>query len=156
MQILKTRWTIPLFSLVLGLAMLAVEWIGGSPGAGVGSLGVMVAFGAILLLGGRSETVRGLRGDGRDERFRQIDVTATAIAGLIVGFRVWDHAVVQRRHHPVEDFLVHRGVKNTSRPRDLAHLRRVARGHSGAPYTWLGAVAGATYLVAVVVLRVRG
>ena len=127
MQILKTRWTIPLFSLVLGLAMLAVEWIGGSPGAGVGSLGVMVAFGAILLLGGRSETVRGLRGDGRDERFRQIDVTATAIAGTAVIAAI------------IIGFLV-----------------EVARGHSGAPYTWLGAVAGATYLVAVVVLRLRG
>ena len=54
----------------------------------------MTIFGAIILLGGRSETIRGLRGDGRDERFRQIDLAATAIAGLavitaiIVGFLV--------------------------------------------------------------------
>jgi hypothetical protein len=27
-------------------------------------------------------TIRGLRGDGRDERFRQIDIHATAIAGI--------------------------------------------------------------------------
>lgn len=27
----------------------------------------MVAFGALILFGGRSETIRGLRGDGRDE-----------------------------------------------------------------------------------------
>jgi len=44
----------------------------------------MAAFGAAVLLGGRSETVRGLRGDGRDERFRQIDLHATALAGLAV------------------------------------------------------------------------
>ena len=42
------------------------------------------AFGALILLGGRSETIRGLRGDGRDERFRQIDMVATAIAGIVV------------------------------------------------------------------------
>ena len=34
----------------------------------------MTAFGALILLGGRSETIRGLRGDGRDERFRKIDI----------------------------------------------------------------------------------
>jgi hypothetical protein len=44
----------------------------------------MTAFGALILVGGRSETIRGLRGDGRDERFRQIDIHATAIAGLAV------------------------------------------------------------------------
>jgi hypothetical protein len=42
----------------------------------------MTAFGALILFGGRSETVRGLRGDGRDERFRQIDMHATALAGI--------------------------------------------------------------------------
>ena len=41
-----------------------------------------------------SETVRGLRGDGRDERFRQLDLQATALAGgtvlaaIIVAFAV--------------------------------------------------------------------
>ena len=38
-------------------------------------------FGLIVLLRpGRSETVRGLRGDGRDERFAQIDLQATALS----------------------------------------------------------------------------
>jgi hypothetical protein len=36
------------------------------------------------LLAGRSETVRGLRGAGRDERFAQIDLQATALSGLAV------------------------------------------------------------------------
>jgi hypothetical protein len=45
------------------------------------SLAVLAAFGLIILLAGRSETVRGLRGDGRDERFAQIDLNATALSG---------------------------------------------------------------------------
>ena len=42
------------------------------------SLAIMVAFGAVILFGGSNETIRGLRGDGRDERFHQIDIHATA------------------------------------------------------------------------------
>jgi len=54
------------------------------PLGGLGSLAIMTAFGALLLIGGRSETIRGLRGDESDERFRQMDVHASAIAGLTV------------------------------------------------------------------------
>jgi hypothetical protein len=64
--------------------MLAAQWYGEHPQAGLGSLAIMSAFGALVLFGGRNETIRGLRGDGRDERFRQIDLIATAIAGLAV------------------------------------------------------------------------
>jgi hypothetical protein len=32
----------------------------------------------------------------------------------------------------------------------------LAGGHSGAPYTWLAAVFGLTYLAALTVLRLRG
>jgi hypothetical protein len=45
--------------------MLVAFWIGGNPDDGVRSLGIMAAVGALLMLGGRSETIRGLRGDGR-------------------------------------------------------------------------------------------
>ena len=127
MQITRSKWFLPLFAALLGLVMLAAEWIGGKPGAGVTSLAIMVVFGALVLLGGRSETIRGLRGDGRDERFRQIDLQATALSGLAVIV-----AII------------------------VAFVVEVARGHDGGPYTWLGAIAGAAYLLAVVVLRLRG
>jgi hypothetical protein len=127
MQLTRSKWFLPLFAVALGVAMLAVEWIGGSPVGGLIALGVMTAFAVLVLLGGRSETVRGLRGDGRDERFRQIDVAATAIAGVVV----------------ITAIIV-------------AFMVEVARGHDGSPYTWLGAIAGLAYLVAVVVLRLRG
>jgi hypothetical protein len=78
MQMTKTKWFLPLFAVALGLVMLAAQWVGGNPGSGLVSLGILTAFGTLILLGGRSETIRGLRGDGRDERFRMIDVHASA------------------------------------------------------------------------------
>jgi hypothetical protein len=127
MQISKSKWYLPIFSVLLGFVILAAQSIGGDPGGGLISLAIMTAFGALVLFGGRSETIRGLRGDGRDERFRQIDIHATAISGLVV----------------ITAIIV-------------AFLIELAQGHSGEPYTWLGAVAGLSYLAAVGVLRVRG
>ena len=127
MQLNKSKWFLPLFAVALGVAMLAAMWIGGDPETGLYSLAVMAAFGVLVLLGGRSETIRGLRGDGRDERFRQLDLVATAIAGLAV----------------ITAIIV-------------AFLVEVARGHEGSPYSWLGAIGGIAYLIAIAVLRLRG
>ena len=125
--ITRSKWFLPAFSLVLGLVMLAVSWLGGSPGQGVISLAVLAAFGLIILLAGRSETVRGLRGDGRDERFAQIDLQATALSGLAV----------------IVALIV-------------AWLVATARGQSGSPYDWLLAIGGLAYLLAVAWFRWRG
>ena len=125
--ITRSKWFLPAFSLVLGLVMLAVSWLGGSLGQGLISLAVLAAFGLIILLAGRSETVRGLRGDGRDERFAQIDLQATALSGLAV----------------IVALIV-------------AWLVATARGQSGSPYGWLLAIAGLTYLLAVAWFRWRG
>jgi hypothetical protein len=126
-SITRSKWFLPAFSLVLGLVMLAVSWLGGSPGEGVISLAVLAAFGLIILLAGRSETIRGLRGDGRDERFAQIDLQATALSGLAV----------------IVALIV-------------AWLVATARGQSGRPYDWLMAIAGLTYVLAVGWFRWRG
>jgi len=125
--ITRSKWFLPAFSLVLGLVMLAVSWLGGSLGQGLISLAVLAAFGLIILLAGRSETVRGLRGDGRDERFAQIDLQATALSGLAV----------------IVALIV-------------AWLVATARGQSGNPYGWLLAIAGLTYVLAVAWFRWRG
>jgi hypothetical protein len=125
-RLFKSRWILPAFSLVLGAAMLAAMWVGGSLRDGLYSFAVMAGVALLLLLGGKSETIRGLRGDGRDERFAMMDVRATAFAGSVV------IAVII-----------------------IAWLVEVARGHSGSPYNALGAAAGLAYLVGLGVLRWR-
>jgi hypothetical protein len=127
MQMPRTKWFLPLFAVALGLVVFAAQWIGGDPHSGLVSFAILAGFGALVLAGGRSETIRGLRGDGRDERFRKIDLDATALAGLAV----------------ITAIIV-------------AFLVEVARGRSGAPYDWLGAIAGLAYIAAVVILRLRG
>lgn len=81
----------------------------------------------IAWVGGRSDTVRGLRGDGRDERFHRIDVMATAVAGSVLFGTII-----------------------------VASLVQMARGEDAAPFSWLGVIAALSYLGAVAVLRLRG
>ena len=126
-RVAKSKWFVPLFAVALGAITLTAEWIGGDLNGGLISFAILAGFGAIFLFGGRSETIRGLRGDGSDERFRQIDIHATAVAGLAVFVAI------------IAAFLV-----------------ELARGHSGNPYGWLGAIGGLTYLAAVIIFRMRG
>jgi hypothetical protein len=122
----RSRWWSPLVSVVLGLLMLVAFVIGDQPGTGFASLGIMVALAALFFFGGRSETLRGLGGPGRDERWAMIDVHATALAGsVVIGVII------------------------------VAFLVEVASGRDGSPYAALGAVGGLAYIIAVVVLRSR-
>lgn len=125
--IARSKWFLPSFSVALGGVILAASWLGGDPGAGAISFGILAVFGLLVLLAGRSETIRGLRGDGRDERFAQIDLQATATAGLAV----------------IVALIV-------------AWLVATARGQSGSPYDWLLAIAGLAYALAVAWFRWRG
>jgi hypothetical protein len=125
--IARSKWFLPLFSLGLGGVVLLASWLGGQLGAGVYGLVVLAVFGLmLLLLSGRSETIRGLT-TGRDERFAQIDLRATAVAGLVL-----ITAVI------------------------VAWLVEIARGRSGNPYGWLGALGGLAYILAVAFFRWRG
>lgn len=88
----RSRWTLPVFSLFLGAAMLAAMWVGGSLRDGLYSFAVI----------------------------------ATAFAGsVVIGVII------------------------------VAWLVELARGHSGSPYSALGAVAGLAYLLGLGVLRWR-
>ncbi|MBO0684957.1 MAG: hypothetical protein J2P45_17540 [Candidatus Dormibacteraeota bacterium] len=126
-DLMRSKWTLPAFSVLMGLVMLGAATVGGQALLGLFMLGVMVVFGLAVLLGGRSETVRGLRGDGRDERFQMLDLRATASTGLVLILAI------------IAGFLI-----------------EIARGQSGEPFTWLGAIAGLAYLASVVYLRLRG
>ena len=125
--ICRSKWFTPLICLALGVVVFAVSWLGGQFGAGLISLAVLAAFGLVLLLlTGRSETVRGLT-VGRDERFAQLDLRATALAGLVVLL-----ATV------------------------VAWLVAVAHRQNGHPYDWLVATFGLAYLLAFAFFRWRG
>ena len=125
-DVTRSRWWMPGFCLFLGAVMLAAFAIGGDVVSGLVCFGIMAALGLVCLLGVRSETLQGLSGPGRDERWAMIDVHATALAGLAVILAIiggW--------------------------------LYEVASGRDGNPYTWLGAVGGLAYILAVAVLRRR-
>jgi hypothetical protein len=125
--LMRWKWFMPLFCLGLGVVVFAASWLGGQPGAGLFSLALMAALGlAFLLVTPRSETVRGLT-TGRDERFAQIDLKATAVAGLVLII-----ALI------------------------VAWLVQVAQGRNGSPYTWLAAIGGLSYILAVAFFRWRG
>jgi membrane protein YdbS with pleckstrin-like domain len=119
-------WFLPVFSLALGAGCLAALWVGGDPAQGLISFAILAALGLVFAVGGRSETIRGLRGDGRDEYWARLDLTATTLTGLVlicavIGMCFWEWA----------------------------------HGRDGTPYSQLGAVAGLAYVVALVVLRLR-
>ncbi len=122
----RTRWFLPAFCVFLGLVYLVAFAIGDDLAAGFGGLALMTALGAVFLLGGRSETIRGLRGDGRDERFALMDLRATAFAGIVaLGAAL------------------------------VATMVELAQGNDGQPYAWIAAIGGVAYLVAILWLRWR-
>jgi hypothetical protein len=121
------KWFMPVFTLCLGGACLAAFWIGGDRRQGLISFAILAGLALVFALGGRSETIRGLRGDGRDEYWQRLDTAATTLAGLalilaVIAMCLWEWA----------------------------------HGRSGSPYAQLGAIAGLVYIVALVALRLRG
>jgi hypothetical protein len=110
----------------LGAVFFAAQAIGGDPGGCAISFAILAGVGLAVLLSGRSETIRGLRGDGRDERFAKMDIHATALAGMAI----------------ITAIIV-------------AFLVEIAQGKDGMPYSWLGAIGGLTYIAAIVVFRLR-
>src|SRR6266536_5063504 len=116
------RLASPAVGLLIGVVFWIAAAAGGHPGAGAVMFGIMAVFSlGVLLAARRSETVRGLL-DRRDERITAIDLQATALTGLVVITAILVAVVVEIGH-----------------------------GRNGSPYTWLGALAGLTYLAAVIV-----
>ena len=124
----RSRWTTPALGLVIGLVALGVQAARGDLGGGVGSLVIMAAYAAVLLaFGGRSEVVSLMRGDLGDERTGQIQQRALAMTAQVLV--------------PV---LV------------VGFLVELARGAGDLPvWTWLCALAGVTYLLALALLSRR-
>lgn len=117
----------PGFSLALGIIVFTAFAVGGDPGDGATAAGVFILLAAVFAFGTSSETLQGLGGPGRDERWAMIDLRASALAGLVTIL-----AVV------------------------AAWLWEIAHGRGGSPYGQLAAVGGIAYILAVAVLRWRG
>jgi hypothetical protein len=125
-RVFSTRWFLPAFTIVLGLALGGAQWKGGDLQTGLSSLALFVAIAAVLFLGGRSETIRMIRGDGRDERWAHIDLAATAVSGFVVLMTIIGACAWEWAH-----------------------------GRDGSPFVALGALGGLSYIVALLVLRAR-
>ena len=122
----RSRWAMPAFCLALGSLVVAAMWIGDDRDGGLKAFAAFVALAALFAFGGRSDTLRGLGGPGRDERWATIDLQATAFAGFavivaLIGAWLWE----------------------------LAH------GEDGGPYAQLGAIGGIAYIIAIAFLRWR-
>lgn len=119
-------WGTLAFSVALGLLIGGAAWAGGQPGLGLFAVALMTALGLVFVVGRRSESLRMMAGERSDERWRLINLRATAFAGnvlvlAVIGAFVWE----------------------------------IAHGRSGQPFTLLGALAGVSYLLAVTWLRWR-
>ena len=126
-RLYKTRWFMPAFALLIGLVMLGAFWIGDNLDQGLASFGVLAFVAALLYFGGRrSETIAGIGGPARDERWERIDFHATALAGIVLIFVI------------IGAFLV-----------------EVAQGKDGSPYSALGAIGGVAYILSIAFLRWR-
>ena len=126
-RLTRSRWWLPGVSLLLGAIMFAAFAIGGDTSGGAQSFAVMAVLAAVFAFGAsRSETLGGLGGPGRDERWAMIDLRASAAAGLVLILTVIG-----------------------------AWLYEIANGEDGSPYSQLGAIAGIAYIVAIAVLRRR-
>jgi hypothetical protein len=115
----------PAFCLFLGALVLGANWIGGDLATGLRSSVLFVILAAVFLFG-RGETLQGLGGPRRDERWAMIDLRATAFAGgalivVVAGAWLWE----------------------------------LSMGEDGNPYTWILATGGVAYIVAVIVERLR-
>ncbi len=127
-SLFRSRWAMPAFCIAIGLGFLAAGLLGDDAGSGVGGLVVMSVMAAgFLAFSSRSDTVAGLAGPGRDERWAAIDVRATATSGLVL------IAVILG-----------------------AFFYELATGRDGEPWSQLGAVGGVAYVVSVLILRRRG
>jgi hypothetical protein len=124
----RSRWWAPLYSLGLGAIVFAAFAIGGNAGDGAKAFALFAVVAAVFYFGGpRSETLGGLGGTGRDERWAAIDLRASAFAGFVV-------------------VLAAAG----------AWLYELADGRDGEPYGQLLGVGGLAYILAIAFLRWRG
>ncbi len=125
-EIWRSRWWMPTVALALGALMFAAFAIGDDVVGGLTCFGIMAVLAAIFAFGGRSETLQGIGGPARDERWEMIDLRAVAYAGMVLVTVI------------IGGFLY-----------------EIADGQDGSPWSLLGAIGGLSYAISVAILRRR-
>jgi hypothetical protein len=114
------------FALTLGAIVFVAFVLGDNAADGAKAAAVFVVVAAVFAFWTRSDTLQGLGGPGRDERWAMIDLRASALAGLVTVVVVI-----------------------------ASWLWEIAHGRDGSPYGQIAAVGGIAYVVAVALLRWR-
>ena len=121
---LDRRWLAPLVPAGLGAVILVAEATDGDLAEGLIWFAVLAALGALLAFGGRWQAVRDARGEPEDERDMMIATRAMAAAGQAMILALTGAVVFE-----------------------------LARGENPSPFTWVLAVGGAVFGVALLALR---
>lgn len=118
------RWAVPLFCVAVGGVYLAAAWAGGAPRLGLAMAAVMAVYAAVLVVGGRAEVIRVLRGQPSDEMWSHLNARALSFSVYVLAFSMIGLAVYE-----------------------------IARGQDGQPYALLCLVGAASYVSALVWFR---
>lgn len=78
------EWIVPLAVAAVGVPTFIAFWIGGQPQLGALWAGASVMFGVVIALGGRSDTIRMLRGAEDDERTLMLEYRATTATAIVL------------------------------------------------------------------------
>jgi hypothetical protein len=94
---------VPALVASLSIPTFIAFWIGGNPRAGLIWGGLSILFGIVLALGGRSDTIRLLRGEDDDERSLALELHATTLTAvaLIVALAVLFLVTAARGENPL-------------------------------------------------------
>lgn len=123
----RPAWLVPLGIALTAIPTFVAFWIGGNPALGAAWASVSLVLAVIVAAGGRSETIRLIRGEQDDERAVALENQALTITSMVLTVAL---AVL---------FLVS-GI----------------RGESGLVYGLLLLLAEGTHLAALAVLNRRG
>ena len=77
-------WIVPLAVAAVGVPTFIAFWIGGRPQLGALWAGASVVFGVVIALGGRSDTIRMLRGAADDERTLMLEYRASTATAIVL------------------------------------------------------------------------
>lgn len=77
-------WLVPVLVAGVAVPTFVAFWVGGRPELGAAWAAASVVFALALLVGGRSDTIRMLRGDEDDERTLALESQAMTVTALVL------------------------------------------------------------------------